>query len=300
MLERYIEKFIRYLEIEKNASVHTVKNYLVDLRSLKDFLNQMPVDKIDYITLRGYLARLKGFSLSKVSIARKIASIRSFFKFLCREGILKINPASLLSTPKRDKPLPKFLDENEVIKLIEAPEGESQASLRDRAILEILYSTGIRVSELVGLNINNVDQIGGVMKVYGKGKKERLVPVGDSALKAIRRYIDGERYKENRGGGAPQGVDTYGALLRNNRGSRLTDRSVRRIINKYILKASIHQKVSPHTLRHSFATHLLNRGADLRSVQELLGHANLSTTQIYTHITTERLKAAYDKAHPRA
>lgn len=294
MLDRYIEKFIRYLEIEKNASVHTVKNYSVDLRSLKGFLNQTPVDKIDYLALRGYLACLKELSLSKVSIARKIASIRSFFKFLCREGILKTNPASSLSTPKRDKPLPKFLDENEVIRLIEAPEGGSPASLRDRAILEILYSTGIRVSELVGLNINNVDQIGGVMKVYGKGKKERLVPVGDSALKAIRRYIDGERYKENRG------VDTYGALLRNSRGARITDRSVRRIINKYILKASIQQKVSPHTLRHSFATHLLNRGADLRSVQELLGHANLSTTQIYTHITTERLKAAYDKAHPRA
>ncbi|HRZ67399.1 MAG TPA: tyrosine recombinase XerC, partial [Candidatus Omnitrophota bacterium] len=231
---------------------------------------------------------------SKVSIARKIASIRSFFKFLFREGIIKNNPASSLSTPKRDKHLPKFLDEKEIVLLLESPGKEDEAGLRDGAILETLYSTGIRVSELVGLNIDTVDQIGGVIKVYGKGKKERIVPIGDRALQAIRDYLKKRRASNTK--------DTHAgkALFFNKNGGRLTDRSIRRIINKYITKTSIQQKISPHTLRHSFATHMLDHGADLRSVQELLGHANLSTTQIYTHITTERLKSAYTKAHPRA
>jgi tyrosine recombinase XerC len=291
LIERYIEKFIRYLEIERNASRHTIINYSIDLNSLKGFAGEIPVEKIDYVMLRRYLVTLKEKNLSKVSVARKIASIRSFFKFLCREGIVKTNPASSLSIPKRDKYLPKFLDEADVVKLIEAPEGDGEASLRDRAILETLYSTGIRVSELVGLNINSIDQIGGVIKVYGKGKKERMVPIGERALQAIRQYLRKRKYGES---------DENKMLLLNKNGGRITDRSIRRIINKYIMKTSIKEKISPHTLRHSFATHLLNHGADLRSVQELLGHANLSTTQIYTHITTERLKSAYDKAHPRA
>jgi len=291
LIERYIEKFIRYLEIERNASKHTIINYSIDLNSLKDFAGETPVEKIDYVMLRRYLVILRDKNLSKVSVARKIASIRSFFKFLCREGIVKTNPASSLSTPKRDKHLPKFLDEADIIKLIESPEGDSEAASRDRAILETLYSTGIRVSELVGLNISHVDQIGGVIKVYGKGKKERIVPIGDRALETIRQYLRKRRYGES---------DENKALLFNKSGGRISDRSIRRIINKYIVKTSIKEKISPHTLRHSFATHLLNHGADLRSVQELLGHANLSTTQIYTHITTERLKSAYEKAHPRA
>lgn len=291
MIERYIEKFIRYLEIERNASKHTIINYSIDLNSLKDFAGETPVEKIDYVMLRRYLVILKEKNLSKVSVARKIASIRSFFKFLCREGIVKTNPATSLSTPKRDKYLPKFLDEADIVKLIESPEGEGEAASRDRAILETLYSTGIRVSELVGLNINNIDQIGGVVKVYGKGKKERIVPIGERALQAIRQYLRKRRYKES---------DEDKALFLNKSGGRITDRSIRRIINKHIVKTSIKEKISPHTLRHSFATHLLNHGADLRSVQELLGHANLSTTQIYTHVTTERLKSAYEKAHPRA
>ncbi|OGX28836.1 MAG: tyrosine recombinase XerC [Omnitrophica WOR_2 bacterium RIFCSPLOWO2_12_FULL_51_24] len=284
-MDRYIEKFIRYLEIERNASKHTLINYSVDLKSLSEFLKEEPIEKIDYISLRRYLAHIKEQNLSKVSIARKIASIRSFFKFLFREGIIKNNPASSLSTPKRDKHLPKFLDEKEIVILLESPDLESEAGLRDRAILETLYSTGIRVSELVGLNVEHIDQIGGVIKVYGKGKKERIVPIGGRALQAIRDYLKKRDAK---------------ALFFNKNGGRLTDRSIRRIINKYITKASIQQKISPHTLRHSFATHMLDHGADLRSVQELLGHANLSTTQIYTHITTERLKSAYQKSHPRA
>jgi len=285
LIDRYIEKFIRYLEIERNASKHTLINYSVDLKSLSEFLKEEPIEKIDYISLRRYLAHIKEQNLSKVSIARKIASIRSFFKFLFREGIIKNNPASSLSTPKRDKHLPKFLDEKEIVILLESPDLESEAGLRDRAILETLYSTGIRVSELVGLNVEHIDQIGGVIKVYGKGKKERIVPIGGRALQAIRDYLKKRDAK---------------ALFFNKNGGRLTDRSIRRIINKYITKASIQQKISPHTLRHSFATHMLDHGADLRSVQELLGHANLSTTQIYTHITTERLKSAYQKSHPRA
>jgi tyrosine recombinase XerC len=266
-------------------------NYSIDLKSLSEFLKDEPIEKVDYVVLRRYLASLKELNLSKVSIARKIASIRSFFKFLFREGIIKANPASSLSTPKRDKHLPKFLDEKEIVLLLESPGKEDESGLRDAAILETLYSTGIRVSELVGLNIGSVDQIGGVIKVLGKGKKERIVPIGDRALQAVRDYL-----KKRRLAG---GKDDR-ALFFNKNGGRLTDRSVRRIINKYILKTSIQQKISPHTLRHSFATHLLDHGADLRSVQELLGHANLSTTQIYTHITTERLKSAYEKTHPRA
>jgi integrase/recombinase XerC len=290
MIDRYVEKFIRYLEIERNASKHTLINYSVDLKSLSEFLKEEPIEKVDYVSLRRYLAHVKEQSLSKVSIARKIASIRSFFKFLFMEGIIKNNPASSLSTPKRDKHLPKFLDEKEIVILLESPDRDGEAGLRDRAILETLYSTGIRVSELVGLNVDHIDQIGGIIKVYGKGKKERIVPIGERALQAIRDYLNTRRpvTKEAK------------ALFFNKNGGRLTDRSVRRIINKYITKASIQQKISPHTLRHSFATHMLDHGADLRSVQELLGHANLSTTQIYTHITTERLKSAYMKAHPRA
>ncbi|MDD5270272.1 MAG: tyrosine recombinase XerC [Candidatus Omnitrophica bacterium] len=294
MIDRYIEKFIRYLEIERNASKHTLVNYSIDLKSLREFLKEEPIEKVDYVSLRRYLAHVKEMNLSKVSIARKIASIRSFFKFLFREGIIKNNPASSLSTPKRDKHLPKFLDEKEIVLLLESPGKEDEAGLRDGAILETLYSTGIRVSELVGLNIDTVDQIGGVIKVYGKGKKERIVPIGDRALQAIRDYLKKRRASNTK--------DTHAgkALFFNKNGGRLTDRSIRRIINKYITKTSIQQKISPHTLRHSFATHMLDHGADLRSVQELLGHANLSTTQIYTHITTERLKSAYTKAHPRA
>jgi len=294
LIDRYIEKFIRYLEIERNASKHTLVNYSIDLKSLREFLKEEPIEKVDYVSLRRYLAHVKETNLSKVSIARKIASIRSFFKFLFREGIIKNNPASSLSTPKRDKHLPKFLDEKEIVLLLESPGKEDEAGLRDGAILETLYSTGIRVSELVGLNIDTVDQIGGVIKVYGKGKKERIVPIGDRALQAIRDYLKKRRASNTK--------DTHAgkALFFNKNGGRLTDRSIRRIINKYITKTSIQQKISPHTLRHSFATHMLDHGADLRSVQELLGHANLSTTQIYTHITTERLKSAYTKAHPRA
>lgn len=288
---RYIEKFMNYLSIEKNASRHTILNYTIDLKDFAAFLGESGVESVNYLFLRKYLARMKEKNYSKRTVARKLASLRSFFKFLYREGYIKTNPSAGIATPKLDKKLPVFLDTNEVSMLIEAPSDKDVTGLRDRAIMEMLYSTGMRVSELVGTNLSGIDFISGVVKVFGKGKKERLVPIGDKALGAIRNYLDKR--------GAAKLNDSKVVFL-NKSGGRLTDRSVRRIIEKYIKRVSTREGVSPHTLRHSFATHLLNRGADLRSVQELLGHMNLSTTQIYTHVTTQRLKEVYDKAHPRA
>lgn len=289
-MERYIEKFIRYLEIEKNYSTHTILNYKLDLEGFKDFLGESALEKVDYLSLRKYLAVLKEKNLCNRTIGRRLSSLRSFFKFLNREGFLKDNPLLGLSSPKQEKHLPSFMTEDEVTKLIEsafAKDNKDAKGLRDRAILETFYSTGMRISEVVGLNITDIDFISGIAKVRGKGKKERIVPVGEKALFAIRQYID-KRNKQT------------DCLFLNKRGSRITTRGVRDIVHKYLSIAGLRSGISAHTLRHSFATHLLNRGADLRSVQELLGHANLSTTQIYTHLTTERLKNVYDKAHPRA
>lgn len=289
-MQRHIEKFIRYLEIEKNYSGHTVLNYRLDLEDFRKFAADTGIEKVDYLLLRKYLAVLKEHSLSSRSIGRKISALRSFFKFLVREGLLKTNPILSLATPKQDKKLPSFLTEEEVARLIESvlpdDEGDERA-LRDRAILEIFYSSGLRISEVVSLDQRDIDFIGGIVKVKGKGKKERIVPIGETAMKAIRSYLE-KRVKQSE------------TLFLNKNGSRLTTRGMRNIVYKYIRRAGMKHGISAHTLRHSFATHLLNRGADLRSVQELLGHANLSTTQIYTHLTTDRLKSVYDKAHPRA
>ena len=289
-MKRFIKRFINYLEIEKDASLHTVKNYKIDLEEFSDYINDRPLGEITHIILRTWLANLRKKGYKKSTIARKLASLRSFFKFAVREGYIDTNPAVSLSTPKQEKKLPTFLTIDEVIKLIEAPHDEDKNGLRDKAILETLYSTGIRVGELVGLNVEDVDFIGGIIKVKGKGKKERIIPIGDKALKAIRNYLDRRKVtsKQSR------------SLFLNTRGKRINPRSVYRIVDKYIKMISKKQGVSPHTLRHSFATHLLDRGADLRSVQELLGHANLSTTQIYTHISSRRLKEVYNKTHPRA
>jgi len=287
MIDRYIDKFINYLKIEKNASGHTVINYAQDLKDFSSFLKDDTVESVDYLKIRKYLAALRAREYQKKTIARKLSSLRSFFRFLYREGYIKSNPVATVSTPKLDKKLPVFLDMQSVAKLIESADARDTWGLRDRAIMEMLYSSGMRVSELVGLDMSDVDIIGGVAKVMGKGRKERICPIGTKALGSLRDYMD-KRPKENE------------ALFLNKSGSRLHDRSVRRIIDKYIMKISFKEKISPHTFRHSFATHLLERGADLRSVQELLGHKNLSTTQIYTHVTAERLKAVYDKTHPRA
>jgi len=289
-MQRYIDKFINYLKIEKNASNHTIINYTIDLKAFSLFLGSAGIDSVDHLALRRFLAELRGRNYSKRTIARKLASLRSFFKFLYREGHIKSNPITAVSSPKLDKKLPKFLDVGKVAKLILSPDVKTPSGLRDRAILETLYSCGIRVSELVGLDIDDIDFISGVIKVLGKGRKERIVPIGDMALGSIRKYTEG----------MPARAKGKKAVFLNSRDGRLTDRSVRRVVDKYIHACSIEEKISPHSLRHSFATHLLDRGADLRSVQELLGHMNLSTTQIYTHVTMERLKNVYDKTHPRA
>lgn len=286
-MERHIEKFLRYLEIERNASAHTILNYKLDLHVFGTFLKDVPVENVEYLLVRKFLAHLKELNLSARSIGRKLSSVRSFFKFLVREGYLKTNPTDAISSPKLEKTLPKFLTEEDVTRLIEAPAVDTLKGLRDRAILETLYSTGMRISELVSLKEDNVDFIGGTLKVYGKGKKERMLPVGDRALRAIRVYL-----KE-------QNVKSSTVFLNKNKKS-LGARGIRKMLDGYIRQISLIHHISPHTLRHSFATHLLNRGADLRSVQELLGHADLSTTQIYTHLTTEKLKSVYEKAHPRA
>ncbi len=291
MLDRHAHKFINYLKIEKNASDHTITNYKIDLREFGESIKDKPLEQINHLDVRLFLARLKEKNFSKRSVARKMACLRSFFKFLYREGYIKANPALSLSTPKLDKKLPLFLSIEDAVKLLESPDPGDDMGLRDRAILETLYSTGIRVSELVGLDKEDIDFISGVLKVKGKGRKERLVPIGDKALRAIKAYFEKIKVSD---------INEKKPVFLNKAKRRVSDRAVRRIVHKYIRKTSLNENISPHSLRHSFATHMLDGGADLRSVQELLGHANLSTTQIYTHVTTERLKSIYEKVHPRA
>ncbi len=286
-MDRLIERFVRYLEIEKNYSPHTILNYRLDLDDFLKFLGEAPVESVEYLLLRKYLAILKEKKLGSRSMARHLSALRSFFKFLTREGFLKTNPILSVSSPKLDKHLPQFLTEEEVTRLIESSLAKDEMGLRDRAILETFYSTGMRIGELVSLSQDDLDFIGGVVKLKGKGKKERIAPIGDKAISSLRDYLEKRKKQAS-------------AVFLNKRGTRITDRGVRNIVGKYLKLSGMKKGVSPHTLRHSFATHLLNRGADLRTVQELLGHANLSTTQIYTHLTTERLKSVYDKAHPRA
>ena len=288
-MSQALKKFLSYLEIEKNYSRHTILNYRLDLEGFLGFLKgiALSLKKVDYLCLRRYLSELKSKDYKPRSLARKLSSLRSFFKFLQREGLLKSNPASALRTPKLDRKLPDFLSEGEMAFLMESPPLDQISGRRDRAILEVLYSTGIRVSELVGLNREDVDFISNMVKVAGKGKKERLVPIGDKALEVLKDYLDARSSSNS-------------VLFLNRNGGRLTTRSILNITNKYIRLMGLRKRLSPHALRHSFATHLLDRGADLRSVQELLGHTNLSTTQIYTHVTIQRLKDVYEKAHPRA
>jgi tyrosine recombinase XerC len=289
-MEKYIEKFIRYLEIEKNFSRHTIVNYKVDLAGFEKFIAGTEFEKIDYLGLRKYLAVLKEKNFDNRTVARKLSSLRSFFRFLCREGYIKTNPILMLSSPKLEKRLPSFMTEDEVARLINAACAKSSqdlAGLRDRAILEVFYSSGLRISELVGLNLEDIDFISGILKIRGKGKKERIVPVGETALLAVRKYR--EKIKK-----------PSEAVFLNNHRRRLSARGVRFILVKYLKASGAKPGVCAHTFRHSFATHILNRGADLRTVQELLGHANLSSTQIYTHLTTDKLKSVYDKAHPHA
>jgi tyrosine recombinase XerC len=285
-------RFLRYLRAERNASEHTCRSYAFDLEQFARFLGHQRPEAVSPLDVRRFVAHLSAQGQSRRTIARRLSCLRSFFRYLCREGTLERNPAEPVPTPRLDKRLPSFLDERQAARLLEAPPRKKWQGLRDRAMLETLYSTGIRASELVGLNLEDVDEIAGTTIVRGKGKKERLCPIGGTALKAIRRYL-AKRPSAKR-------LRVPYALFVSQKGTRLTVRQVDRLIAGYVKLAGLPASISPHSLRHSFATHLLDRGADLRSVQELLGHASLSTTQIYTHITPQRLKKVYDQAHPRA
>lgn len=285
-----ISKFIDHLRTERNYSVHTLSNYQRDLRFLLGFLRAR---KIDRSAARDYLMELEKRRYSRRSIARKLSSARSFFRFLLREKLVEQNPFENLLTPKLPKKLPNFLYPEELRSLLQAPDQNTPQGIRDRAMLEVLYGTGLRVTEIIRMNSNDVDFDEGEIKVLGKGSKERIVLFGSHARQALHKYLREAR---------PQLVSSKKApaLFINRRGGRLTPRSVERTIAFHAKKAGLNKKVTPHTLRHSFATHLLSGGADLRMVQELLGHVSLSTTQVYTHITKERLKEVYDAAHPRA
>jgi len=299
MIEKLSLDFIAKLEHEKGFSEHTLRAYHKDLLQFDNFLKaekRSSLESINHLLLRRFLAVLRSNNYSKRTIARKLASIRSFFKFLIREGELVANPFEMLRTPKQDKKLPQFLSITEVDVLLKTPDSSSVMGLRDMAIMETLYSTGIRVSELVGLDEGHIDFTSGMIKVQGKGKKERLVPIGSHAINALNEYINSKPMSKKK---EEKSVSRSEPLFLNKYGDRLTARSVARSLDKYLKASGINLLTSPHTFRHSFATHLLDKGADLRSVQEMLGHSSLSTTQVYTHITTERLKNVYDKAHPR-
>ncbi|MCI0499896.1 MAG: tyrosine recombinase XerC [Planctomycetales bacterium] len=323
-----IQEFINYLKFEKHFSEHTAKCYRADLEQFVSFLADsgpvrpqgssgsanpwdasavtgtavqtqlcVPVDDLvksaDINTIRRYMADLGQRQYCKSTTARKLATLRSFYKFMVKRNYLSGNPVVSIKTPKQDKKLPKFLEYEQVVRLLNTPPVNTWLGARDRAMLEVLYSTGMRVSELVALNMDDVDFLSEVIHVRGKGKKERLCPIGSSALQSIQNYIE----FRNRRMSTDSNFDSR-VLFANKHGKRLSTRSVRRKMDKYLIEAGLDPSISPHTLRHSFATHMLNNGADLRSVQELLGHQSLSTTQIYTHITTSRMNEQYHNAHP--
>jgi integrase/recombinase XerC len=300
-----IEKFRDHLRIERNASAHTLRSYGADLEQFLGFLKEknlargesgeVAADKIDPLAIRAFLSSLYR-DHKKSSLGRKLAALRSFLKYLGQEGYLRRNPAEIVATPRQEKPLPNFMPVDEAFALMETPDASLTWGARDKAILETLYSTGIRVSELVGLSEGDVDPSLGIVRVFGKGGKERIVPIGEKALEALGSYFE-KRDRALRKAGE-KGRKT--PIFINARGGRLTARSVARILQKHLVRGGIWRKVSPHALRHSFATHLLDAGADLRAIQELLGHASLSTTQRYTHVSVDKLMEVYDRAHPRA
>lgn len=303
----YIDNFLVYLKVEKNASPRTLEAYQKDLFAGLDFFagylkkedHAVQPGDINYLMFRGFLAETRNRRLSRSTAARRIAAWRSFYRYLTREEVVPLNPIAAVATPRRQKNLPKFLYEDEAKHLMEAPDQGHHLGLRDRAILEVLYGGGIRVSELTGLDLGHLDLSAGYIRVTGKGSRERLVPIGSHAVAALKEYLEEARSRLL--AGVTPGVKAApGAVFLNHRGSRLSVRGVRKIIDRYVAKVSLDRKISPHTLRHSFATHLLNAGADLRTVQELLGHLRISSTQIYTHVTVERLKKVYRDAHPRA
>jgi integrase/recombinase XerC len=308
-MQNHIDEFIRHLKYERNLSEHTLRNYESDLVQFYDHIappdkegkrRNVEISSIDNLTIRDFMASLYEKNKKKSSIHRKVAALRTFFRYLCREGILEANPARMVASPRVERKLPNHLTIQDMIRFIETPELDTVLGKRDRAILEILYASGVRVSELAGLNLSDIDFENQTLRVKGKGRKERIVPFGDHARAAIETYlnvrgellIDASRER-------PEKFDPL-ALFINYQGTRITTRSVARMIDKYVkICAGIH-RLSPHALRHSFATHLLDAGADLRTIQELLGHARLSSTQVYTQVSMEKLIEVYDKAHPKA
>ncbi|HML73403.1 MAG TPA: tyrosine recombinase XerC [Anaerohalosphaeraceae bacterium] len=319
-----IQEFISYLKFEKHFSDYTSRCYGTDLEQYVAHLQnhaqsadnasqtesgdhggtatavqtEQKVDQMllaaDVNSIRSYMVSLNEHQYSKSTLARKLATLRSFYKFLVKRHYLANNPVSTIKTPKQEKKLPKFLEYEQIQKLLDTPPADCWLGARDRAMLETMYSTGMRVSELVALNLDDVDFLSEVLHIRGKGKKERICPIGSRALQAIQHYLE---YRNRRMECDPA-FDSK-VLFANKHGKRLSTRSVRRKMDKYLIEAGLDPAISPHTLRHSFATHMLNNGADLRSVQELLGHQSLSTTQIYTHVTTSRMKEQYHNAHPR-
>ena len=294
-----IERFIEYLRVERNASPLTLKSYEEDLIALVLYLEEVeerPVKIVEVTTLdlRRFIAQLQEEGYAKSTISRKLACLRSFFRFAVREGWIEANIAKPLRNPRAGRKLPHFLSAEEIAKLLESPPSNTPSGLRDREILETMYSSGLRVSELVGLGLEDIDFPAGLIRVRGKGRKERLSPLGSYAQKALKKWI------AKRNPDPQAGKDHTSAVFLNRFGRRLTSRSVGRMLEKCLKQCGLDQRTSPHTLRHSFATHLLDRGADIRSVQELLGHKSLITTQIYTHVSTARLREVYETAHPRA
>jgi len=307
MIDKLLAQFFEHLRYERNVSEHTLRNYASDLGQFYDHLapvdpqtnvrRDVDIKQIDHITIREWLSSLHTAQKKKTSVARKLAALRTFFQFLVREGVVENNPARMVATPRLEKKLPNHLSIEETIRFIETPNIETDLGKRDRAILEVLYGTGARVAELVKIDLNHIDFKNKMVRLSGKRRKERIVPFGDPALHALMLYLSVRNaFLQN----APLAERDSNAVFLNYQGTRITTRSVGRMVDKYIeICAGIHD-ISPHSLRHSFATHLLDGGADLRDIQELLGHARLSTTQIYTHVSMEKLIEVYDKSHPKA
>jgi len=298
-MQSAIARFLRYLNLERNAADLTIKSYREDLTDLASYLRERngretrPAE-ITPFDLRGFVAELHEAGYAKSSVSRRLASMRSFFRFAQRENLVEHNPAKPLRNPRQGHKLPHFLTTEDISRLLKSPPRDNPSGCRDRAIFETIYSAGLRVSELVGMNDGDLDWENGLVCVRGKGRRERLAPIGSYARRALKRWLSLRQLasQESEGREAPVFVNKYGR--------RLTTRSVGRMLEKHLKNSGLDQRTTPHTLRHSFATHLLDNGADIRSVQELLGHKSLVTTQIYTHVSTARLRAAYEKAHPRA
>ncbi len=307
LFQDLIETFVEYLQDNKGFSQHTIRNYHIDLRQFLDFLDSkkkkspegdvpnVEVGSVDSLIIREYVGSLFG-RLRRSTISRKLSALRSFFFFLEKNGLIKDNPASDIASPKLENYIPNYLPVDDMFRLLERPDQEKPLGLRDLAILEVLYSCGIRLSELESLDISSIDFDQRLIRVIGKGNKERIVPIGRQALQAVRNYMEATQYLRKKSGHSSKDS----ALFINFCGRRLSGRSVERIVKRYAGECGLASDISPHSMRHTFATHLLDGGADLRSVQELLGHASLSTTQKYTHVSLDRLMEVYDKAHPRS